>query len=55
MFIYQSQTLNATENLLNMAGGKIWNDLPNIYRFHHKWRHLHMPIRNLILLHRNTH
>ncbi len=31
------------------AGGKIWNDLLIIYRMHHQWRHLNMPIRNLIL------
>ncbi len=31
------------------AGGKIWNDYLIIYRMHHQWRYLNMPIRNLIL------
>ncbi len=30
------------------AGGKIWNDLPNNIQ-NHQWRHLNIPIRNLIL------
>ncbi len=49
MFIYQSLILNATENLLNMQVVRSGTIYLIIYRMHHQWRHLNMPIRNLIL------
>ncbi len=49
MFIYQSLILNATENLLNIQVVRSGMIYLIIYRMHHQWRHLNMPITNLIL------
>ncbi len=49
MFIYQSLILNATGNLLNMQVVRYGMIYLIIYRMHHQWRHLNMPVRNLIL------
>ncbi len=40
---------DATKNLLNMQVVRSGMIYLIIYRMHHQWRHLNMPIRNLIL------
>ncbi len=40
MFIYHSQILNATENLLNMQVVRSGMIYLIIYTMHHQWRHL---------------
>ncbi len=44
-----NQILNATKNLLIMQVVRSGMTYLIIYRMHHHWKHLNMPIRNLIL------
>ncbi len=49
MFIYLSLIMNDTENILNMLVVKSEMVYLITYIMHLQWRHLNMPITNLIL------